>query len=268
MMRLVQKLIKMIMKGVNQYGAHVNIIKLPIVPKVIKMKNKTILSEEFLKSINNSYTHLIAHHSTGFDNPETKDWDNIDIYHRSFRMNWNIMVRPETAYLKLKKKIELQGNIIKVGNSYYPKDQVLEFYKRASVLMGEELYLGQYVSTYIKNTKIETPWNAIGYTLGIERAGGKLVVRYGRKLNIRQAHCYQEGMNSHGIGLLIVGNYDKAAPDGELWRFAIKVVREIKNARKGLIVLGHREVKGVKKTCPGELFNMKQFREDLKIRRK
>lgn len=266
MSSLVHKLMSWFMRKNKKADIKVNLIRMDIVPKKIKKAKKTILDLEFLRDRILEITHLTMHHSTTKDGVKN-DWKAIEMYHTSFRMNWTIIVRPIKSFKEI--SIERKNkNLITISGHYYPQDKVRAFYKKASALIGEELYIGQYVSKYVKGVKIETPWKAIGYTLGIERVNGKLTVHYGRNLKQRQAHCWQEGMNEHSIGLLIVGDYDKEYPDGELWRFAIKVVREIKKEIKRIKVLGHREVKGVKKSCPGECWSMKQFREDLKVRRK
>lgn len=267
MTKLVQKIIKWLFKKAQKDGIKIS-KSIPIVPKKIKMLIPKIIDREFLRERNREITHCILHHSTSYDNPITKDWDSIDVYHRSFRMNWTIMVRPITDLVILDDiaKGETE-NIVKIRHSYYPLDQVERFYKKAGALMAEELYVGQYISAIVKKTKIETPWDKIGYTMGIERESHGITLRYGRTLMERGAHCYQEGMNDHSIGLLIVGNYDKGYPDSELWRYTIKACREIRKEIPGIKFKGHREVKGVKKSCPGELWDMKQFREDLKIKR-
>lgn len=268
MNKWVQKILSWFKDKVKKDGIHVS-KSISIVPKIMKKPKPTITDKEFFRRSNRKITHCVMHHSTSFDNPETRDWDSIDIYHRSFRMNWVIMVRPITDLVVLSNIAKgKEKNAVKINESYYPLDKVEKFYKKAGALIGEELYVGQYLSKYIKNTKIETPWRKIGYNIGTERANGKLVMRYGRTLMERGAHCYQEGMNDSSIGWLIVGNYDKDYPDSDLWRFCIKVGREIRKEFPGIKFVGHREVKGVKKSCPGELFDMKQFREDLKIRRK
>ena len=184
-------------------------------------------------------------------------------------MNWTIMVRPITDIITLDDiRDGKTEKFVRIYDSFYPKDKVEKFYKKAGALMAEELYIGQYISTYVKKTKIETPWSEIGYNIGTERENGMIQIKYGRSLNKKGAHCYQEGMNDCSIGWLIVGNYDKGCPDSELWRFCIKVGREIKKEFPKIKFLGHREVAGVKKSCPGELWDMRQFRADLKVRSK
>jgi len=237
--------------------------------KVVKViKEEIMINKDFLKTNSGKITHCIMHHSTTKDGLLTNDWEAIDVYHRSFRINWNIIVRPVTDLVILDDiKNKINNEYIKINESWYNKDKVEKFYKQAGALIGEELYVGQYVGTYVKNTKIETSWRAIGYNLGVERDCGRIQIKYGRSLIEKGAHCYQEDMNNHSIGWLIVGNYDIGYPDIDLWEFCIKAAKEIKKEFPKIKFLGHREVEGVKKSCPGELWDMKQFRKDLKAKR-
>jgi hypothetical protein len=60
------------------------------------------------------------------------------------------------------------------------------------------------------------PWREIGYHLGLERVdGGGLVLQYGRPLTMQGAHCL--GMNGCGIGICVVGNFDKETPRDDLY---------------------------------------------------
>lgn len=260
---------KVAKKEVNKTIIMPKVAKKKVVKKVAEKKVvQTIIDTDFFREKNRKITHCVMHHSTTTDNPQTRNWEAIDIYHRSFRMNWTIMVRPITDFLVMRKILEgLEKNAIKINESYYYLDKVLAFYKKAGALVGEELYTGQYVSVYVKNTKIETPWRKIGYNFGVEKANNKLCLAYGRTLMERGAHCYQQEMNDHSIGWLIIGNYDKACPDSELWKFCIKVGKEIRKEFPGIKFIGHREVKGVTKSCPGKLWDMKQFRKDLQRKR-
>lgn len=230
----------------------------------IPKKVEKLINKKFIKNHNNNITHCIWHHSTTEDNEITNNWRSIDVYHRSFRRNWTTIIRPVSDENFIKElNAGKHNDYLKIHNSWYTKDEVEDFYKVAERLTGKKLKIGQYFSRYGKNTYIETPWRKIGYTIGIERENEKLVVKYGRGLKERQAHCYQEGMNTKSIGILVVGNYDKTEPDGELWRFCVKVAREINKEFPEIKHKGHREIKGVHKSCPGSKFNMDQFRSDI-----
>ena len=129
-----------------------------------------------------------------------------------------------------------------------------------------------YVQLFIEKSKIETPWKNIGYNLGIELAPAEkksryttpeVVLKYGRSLTESGAHCWQEGMNALSIGLLVVGNFDKKEPSSEIWRFLVKTIREIQQVFPDIKILGHTEVSGVQKSCPGTKVNLEQLRKDV-----
>ena len=79
--------------------------------------------------------------------------------------------------------------------------------------------------------------------------------------------CETKGFNENGIGIVFVGNYNQMIPPMGMWYFARPVIRafmtyfEIPVER----VIAHRETyahldQGEKKTCPGRLWNIDQFR--------
>ena len=259
MKKWVQKIIAIMFKYTGKEE-----FKLNAAYKIPAKKVPDMLDKKFLEFNNGQIEACIIHHSTTDDNQITSNWSGIDIYHRSFRMNWVIKVKPLTdlevkGYISRKKAYL----VIKLYNSYYNLRGVEAFYKKVEEITGNKYNIGDYISCYAKNTKIETPWRKIGYNIGIEFVKGKIKVHYGRNLKERGAHCYQDGMNIKGIGFLVVGNFDKYAPSGEIWRASIKIAREIKEVFPNIKFLGHREVPGVVKTCPGSKWNMEQFRKDI-----
>lgn len=97
-------------------------------------------------------------------------------------------------------------------------------------------------------------WSDIGYHFGIERVSGALQVNVGRKLSMIGGHCL--GQNHRAIGICVVGNFDKAAPDDETVKFAVDLAKEIMAAFPLIKPENnhyHREFTD-KKTCPGNLF--------------
>lgn len=99
-------------------------------------------------------------------------------------------------------------------------------------------------------------WAGIGYNYLIEKDGR---IFEGRGLNVG-AHA--KGNNKDSIGIALVGNFDIHTPDyiqmkpltelcvGFMYKYDIEVDK----------VLGHRELEGVTKSCPGDLFDMNEFR--------
>ena len=120
--------------------------------------------------------------------------------------------------------------------------------------------------TDLGEKRIVKPWTDIGYHFGLERVGGDLQVQVGRPLSKTGAHAV--GFNHTHIGVCIVGNFDKAAPEKEVLDCAARLVRNIMYTFRlsHQAILGHREtfaLRGVpvEKTCPGTLWDMTEFRQ-------
>jgi hypothetical protein len=126
-----------------------------------------------------------------------------------------------------------------------------------------------------QGVRCEPPWRGpCGYHYGIERDNGLILVRQGRPVAETGAHA--TGFNESGVGLCIVGNYDREAPDPLLYDEIKKQIRAIA-AEIGMdaavmarekYILGHREtyaLRGVtqQKTCPGSAFDMDKLRQEL-----
>ena len=123
--------------------------------------------------------------------------------------------------------------------------------------------------------KFELPWAAIAYHGGVERINGTLTYLPGRPLSIPGAHAGVSGnpntYNAHYLGLCAVGNFDKTAPDADLWTFCLGVTKAFQRAYINILtpdVIGHREVFdrfGIprQKTCPGTAWDIDKFRSDL-----
>ena len=116
--------------------------------------------------------------------------------------------------------------------------------------------------------RVLRPWVDIAYHFGLERINDALQVMIGRPLSIVGAHAV--GFNHTHIGICLVGNYDQNIPTEDMWEAAIKLTRNIMYAFRlsHTSILGHREtfnIRGVpvQKTCPGEKFEMENFRNSL-----
>lgn len=102
-------------------------------------------------------------------------------------------------------------------------------------------------------------WAGIGYNYLIERDGR---VFEGRGLKVG-AHA--KGNNRDSIGIALVGNFDIDTPEHIQMKplidlcidFMYKYDIEVNK------VIGHREIEGVTKSCPGDLFDMDKFRKVL-----
>ncbi len=102
----------------------------------------------------------------------------------------------------------------------------------------------------------------IGYQFGIEMIKDYPETLLGRMMLVSGAHT--KGMNNISIGVCFIGNFDLAPPSKFIWHRGIKLVRTLMDTFNIPVenVHGHRRHAGYK-TCPGELFNMDDFRNDL-----
>ena len=110
--------------------------------------------------------------------------------------------------------------------------------------------------------QVEAPWRDIGYHFGIELIDKSVEILVGRMMDEAGAHCV--GMNDKSLGLCFMGNYDLVAPPREYWDAGIRLVSTLMRAF-GIIaekVDGHR--KYANKTCPGRMFDLEKFRNELK----
>lgn len=221
--------------------------------------NFNVINEDWLKNNDGKRAYIIIHHSSTKD-MKGQDWNNIDRYHRSFRINFSIIVAPYDGIVNNGdgyKYVKMFGNI-------YEREAVEKFYNKLKRISGGTNYDNKYVQKRIGKYYVQTPWKKIGYNLGIEQVDGELKLFYGRNLKEKGAHCYQENMNNNSIGILFVGNFDNVAPSLYDYIFLVNVIKDIKKIFPNIKIFGHREVKGVKKTCPGKYFNMDRVRRMLK----
>lgn len=116
------------------------------------------------------------------------------------------------------------------------------------------------------------PWDGIGYHIVIEEIKGHVRALIGRMPNTRGAHCRELEMNTIGIGICCVGDFDLAPPSDEILAKALDVCRyfsEILTIPKHRVI-GHHEaqildpkLRRALKTCPGEKFDMAMFRASI-----
>lgn len=113
-------------------------------------------------------------------------------------------------------------------------------------------------------------WNpeltSFGYHYLIPLAG---FTRAGRHEQEPGAHCVNEGMNFQSIGVCFEGHGDLYDFSENQYSAFFHLVEGIRRrhpdlARKGSAALiGHREARGVRKTCPGLRVDMEAFRRRL-----
>lgn len=106
-------------------------------------------------------------------------------------------------------------------------------------------------------------WSDIGYHAGIEDIYGSYEVLIGRPLTRPGAHCTHKHMNTRGIGICFVGNYDVIKPPMQMILIAMNRIIIPLCKIYGIPwnhIIGHREA-GAPKTCPGALFDCDVVRE-------
>lgn len=102
-------------------------------------------------------------------------------------------------------------------------------------------------------------WAGIGYNYLIENDGR---IFEGRGLKVG-AHA--KGNNRDSIGIALVGNFDIGYPEDIQLKPLIELCLSFMYEYDIEVnkVIGHRELEGVTKSCPGELFDMMEFRRML-----
>jgi hypothetical protein len=111
-------------------------------------------------------------------------------------------------------------------------------------------------------------WADVGYHWGIEEINGEIEILAGRPMDYSGAHCLE--LNSVGIGICCVGNFDGHIPTTELLNKLRDFVRWLMRLYSipSSNVVGHGEAQAAAgvpdaKTCPGRLFHMEEFRRSL-----
>jgi N-acetylmuramoyl-L-alanine amidase CwlA len=114
----------------------------------------------------------------------------------------------------------------------------------------------------IKRYHIEVQgWNDIGYHFGIEQIESSYQILVGRPLTQIGAHCYQAGMNTKSIGVMLCGNYDLSpVPEQMLITLSHYLLVPLMNIFNIPIenIQGHNNY-ATYKSCPGKMFNWHQF---------
>lgn len=115
-------------------------------------------------------------------------------------------------------------------------------------------------------------WDGIGYDFvignGTDSGNGEVEVTFRWKQQRTGAHCGgtpNNWANKYGIGICLVGNFNKYSPTPQQLRSLTKLVRFLKD-RYGIPknrIYGHGQVKGASTDCPGKKFPMARFRSRL-----
>ncbi len=113
-------------------------------------------------------------------------------------------------------------------------------------------------------------WNGLGYHFVIDNGSTGMAdgqVETGHRWNHQMdgAHCNANGMNKYGIGICLVGNFDKERPSGPQFDSLIWLIRQLqaKYNIPASNVLRHEDVPGKDTHCPGKHFPWSQLRKYL-----
>ena len=105
----------------------------------------------------------------------------------------------------------------------------------------------------------ERGWSGIGYNYFIEK-DGSIIEGRGQRVG---AHAY--GHNRTSIGICMTGNFDVEVPTNQQWTSFLRLssyMLKLYNLQPSQ-VLGHRELIGVQKSCPGMQIDMDEVRSQL-----
>ncbi len=98
------------------------------------------------------------------------------------------------------------------------------------------------------------------------RRDGQLEIGSRWKKQLPGGHCRQRYVNEVGIGICLVGDFNKTRPTTRQMRTLVKLVQELMKRYKIPVknVVGHGKIKGEKSQCPGRYFPWNDFYLHLK----
>ena len=98
-----------------------------------------------------------------------------------------------------------------------------------------------------------------------KKGNGQIEVGSRWKRQIEGGHCHQRWVNKVGIGICLVGNFDKTNPSKRQMQALVSLCKLLR-ARYYIPVShirGHGHIKGEKTNCPGKRFPMEKLRKML-----
>jgi sugar phosphate isomerase/epimerase len=107
------------------------------------------------------------------------------------------------------------------------------------------------------------PWKKIGYHCGAEMINDHYEILIGRMFDEPGAHT--KGHNIDNIGFLFVGNFDLGPVPKAQWDLGVEFVKMLVRLLHIHIgdIKGHREIARDGRTCPGRMFDLHQFRQEV-----
>jgi LysM repeat protein len=114
--------------------------------------------------------------------------------------------------------------------------------------------------------KNQRHWKGLGYHFVIDngtsgKEDGQIEVSPRWIHQENGAHCKANGMNYRGIGICLVGNFDKERVSANQMDSLIRLVRILKEYYHipDSHIMGHGQVKGANTDCPGKKFPWDEF---------
>ena len=98
---------------------------------------------------------------------------------------------------------------------------------------------------------------------------GQLEIGRRWKKKLHGGHVHQQWLNEQGIGICLVGNFNKTRPTRKQMRTLVNLVNELQK-RYGIDIAnikGHGQFKGEKTECPGKYFPWRDFYAQLRGRK-
>ena len=161
-------------------------------------------------------------------------------------------------------------------NKYLSNFEAIRRYHMSFAIDGVIVDRATFYKEKLKNPKryFKLPWIDIGYHYVLEFENNEVKIKAGRKIESVGSHVNQKmpdrtgsiiSMNRQSIGVCVVGNFDLAGFNDKMLVKVIRLFGTLLVLYKIPIqnVIGHREVPGVIKSCPGKLIDMNNFRYKL-----
>jgi LysM repeat protein len=115
--------------------------------------------------------------------------------------------------------------------------------------------------------------NGLGYHFLIDngtmgKADGQIEIGPRWKRQQNGAHCNAGGMNEHGIGICLVGDFTHRRPSDAQLASLAALVEQLRGYYRipSTRIIRHRDVRGKSTECPGDSFPWVRFKQTLAIR--
>ncbi|MBC8468965.1 MAG: N-acetylmuramoyl-L-alanine amidase [Planctomycetes bacterium] len=168
-------------------------------------------------------------------------------------------------------KQNVRGSYSNISRSWFPPSQ-LEKGWRAVIVHHSATDFGN-AAIFDKWHRERNHWEGVGYDFvignGTDSDDGEVEVTFRWRKQIPGAHCRAEPnnwANEDGIGICLVGNFDKTAPSSRQIQSLLKLIHFLQK-RYGIPnnrIYGHQDTPGARVTdCPGRNLSISRLRSML-----